>query len=151
MAMQRKLIMVFNESQENSESSTVEANSNRSGLTPLLPPSPMLGLCLCHAPPKTKPALETGGSRGGGIIKQNQKTGHELLRSGCIAHSPTDRLAPSMLEGSQGTHTNADHYDFTLCLRYPVGGAWSALMPRANMLSYSETPRRRQWVKGRKS
>ena len=60
MAMQKKLIMVFKESQQNSESSTVEANSNRSGLTPLLPPSPMLGLCLCHAPPKTKPTLETG-------------------------------------------------------------------------------------------
>ena len=89
------------------------------------------------------------GFRGGGIIKKNQMTGHVLLRPGCVAHSPTDRLAPSMLEGSKGTHTNADHYDLTLCLRYPLGDALSGLMPRVNLLSYNETLRRRQWGKGR--
>ena len=148
MAMQKKMIMVFRETQQNSESSTVEANSNRSALTPLLPPSSMLGLCLCHVPPTRKSTLEAG-IQGGRHHKKNQRTGHVLLRPGCVAHSPTDRLAPSMLEGSKGTHTNADHYDLTLCLRYPLGDALSGLMPRVNLLSYNETLRRRQWGKGR--
>ena len=64
MAMQKKMIMVFRETQQNSESSTVEANSNRSALTPLLPPSSMLGAVSLPRSSQDKANTGDGGTGG---------------------------------------------------------------------------------------
>ena len=73
MAMQKKLTTVFKTSQQNSESSTVEANSNRSGLTPLATPVSNVGAVSLPRSSKDKASIGDRGFKGGRHHKTKSK------------------------------------------------------------------------------
>ena len=74
MIMMAIMNMILQGITKTNKSSTVEANSNRSGQAPLRPPVSNVGvmsLARSVSAPRPSPILETGGEGGAGTMKKN--------------------------------------------------------------------------------